>query len=175
MSIMVRRITNNAIWLTILCVVGMIGISLGGQTTLSFQLLVFLLMFMFSQRLVDKIIVSVSYLFLGLIIPIYAGFHSGITPTFGYVIGFVVSSIPFHFLYKLKINNLVKYIIASSVSLLTIYVCGITFIVLYTEITIISAITTNLIFYLIGDIIKIVFAYLIQKLLPEKLFIHKQK
>ena len=166
----VRRITKNAILLALLCVTGMFAIPMGENVKVSLQLLTLFLIFGVTDKLVDKIIIPSLYLLLGLIAPIYAGFQVGITPTFGFVISFVVIAIPFHFLYRyIKINEYVRYIIACSVSLLIVYLIGSIFMKFYLDISYGKALLVSVVPYIGFDIIKIAICTVAMRLLPKSI------
>ena len=166
----VRRITKDAILLALLCVVGMFSIPLGENIKVSFQLLVLFIIFGISDKLFDKILIPTLYLLLGLIAPIYAGFQAGITPTFGFVIGFVVSSIPFHFLYKnIKLNEYLRFIIASFVSLIVVYICGTIFMKFYLDFSLGKTLLIAVVPYIGFDLIKIAISTMTIKLLPTNI------
>ena len=102
-------------------------------------------------------------------LPIYAGFHIGITPTFGFVISFVVISIPLYFLNKLKIKNqFIRMGLACFVALILCYAIGGLFLSLYTGLSIEKALLLGVVPYIPFDIAKIIIATLVVSLLPEK-------
>ena len=124
-SLMVKRITRNAIMLALLCIIGMFSLPLGDNVKVSLQLLMVFIIALTSISVFDAIIVTGLYLLLGLFMPIYAGFRAGITPTFGFVISFVVIVVPIYFLNKLKIKNqFIRMGIACFVGLIICYLIG---------------------------------------------------
>lgn len=165
-----RRITKDAVLLALLCVIGMLSIPMGDNIKVSFQLLVLFIIFGITDGLADKIIIPALYLLIGLLIPIYAGFMSGITPTFGFVIGFVISAIPFHFIYKyLNINIYIKYIIACLSSLIVIYLSGTIFMMNYLSFDLVKTLLISVVPYIGFDIAKIAICVLVMKLLPNNI------
>ena len=165
----IKRITKNAVLLAILCVIGMFSLPLGDNIKVSLQLLIVFIIGLTASSIVDSLIVTGLYLLLGLFLPIYAGFSAGISPTFGYVISFVVITIPLYFLNKLKIKNqFIRMGLACFVSLLICYVIGTAFLMLYLNISIEKALLISVVPYLPFDIAKIVIAVLIISLLPSK-------
>ena len=166
----VRRISKNAILLAILCVTGMFSFPLGENIKVSLQLLTLFLIFGVSENLFDKILIPTLYLLLGLIAPIYAGFQSGITPTFGFVIGFIFSAIPFHFLYKyIKLNGTFRYVIACVGALLIIYIIGALFMMIYLNFSLGKTLLIAIVPYLGFDIAKIAICTVIIRLLPDNI------
>lgn len=164
----VRRITKNAILLALLCVTGMFSLPLGENIKVSLQLLTLFIIFGITDKLLDKIIIPSLYLLLGLIAPIYAGFQVGITPTFGFVISFVVIAIPFHFLYNyIKLKWIYSYIIACLASLIIVYLIGSIFLMIYLNISYPKALLVSVVPYIGFDILKIAIATMTIKLLPE--------
>ena len=168
-AVTTRRITKNAIMLAILCVVGMISLPLGDNIKVSLQLLIVLIIGLTAASFIDAVIVTSLYLALGLFMPIYAGFKSGISPTFGFVISFVVIVIPLYFLNKLKIRNqFIRMGLACAVALIICYIIGTLFLKFYLEISIEKALLIGVVPYLPFDIAKIVIAILVVSLLPKK-------
>ena len=92
---------------------------------------------------------------------------SGITPTFGFVISFVISAVPFHFMYKyLRMNFYLRYVIASLSALLVIYIGGTLFMMLYLNMSLGQTLLVAIVPYIGFDIGKIVLATAVIKLLP---------
>ena len=165
----IKRITKNAIYLAMLCVIGMFAIPLGDNIKVSLQLLMVFIIGLTASSFVDSLIVTSLYLLLGLFAPIYAGFHVGITPTFGYVISFVVICLPLYFLNKLKIKNqFIRMGLACFVSLLICYTIGTLFLMLYLNLNIEKALLISVVPYLPFDLVKIIIAILVVSLLPKK-------
>ena len=84
------RMARNAVMLALLCVIGMFSLPLGDNIKVSLQLLMVFIIGLTSVSVIDAVIVTGLYLAIGLLIPVYAGFTAGVTPTFGFVISFVV-------------------------------------------------------------------------------------
>lgn len=166
---LIKRMTRNAIMLALLCVIGMFALPLGDNIKISLQLLIVFIIGLTSASFLDTLIITSLYLVLGLVAPIYAGFSVGITPTFGYVISFVVLSFPLYFLNKLKIkNDFLRMAIACTVSLLVCYFIGTLFLALYLSLDIQKALLISVVPYVPFDIAKIIIAILIVSLLPKK-------
>ena len=169
-SLTVKRITRNAIMLALLCVIGMFSLPLGDNVKVSLQLLMVFIIGLTSISVFDAIIVTGLYLLLGLFMPIYAGFRAGITPTFGFVISFVVIVVPIYFLNKLKIKNqFVRMGIACFVGLILSYLIGTLFLGFYLHLDIRKALLVAVVPYIPFDIAKIIIATLVVSLLPQKL------
>ena len=165
----IRRITKNALYLAILCAVGMFAIPLGDNIKVSLQLLIVFIIGLTATSFIDAVIVTGLYLVIGLFIPVYAGFNAGISPTFGFVISFVVITIPLYFLNKLKINNqFIRMGLACFVSLLLVYAIGALFLALYLNLSIEKALLIAVVPYIPFDIAKIIIATLTTSLLPKK-------
>ena len=165
----VRRITKNAIMLALLCTIGMFSLPLGDNIKVSLQLLMVFIIALTVETVIDSLIVTSLYLVLGLFMPIYAGFSAGITPTFGFVISFVVIVVPMYFLNKLKIKNqFVRMGIACFVGLILCYAIGATFLMLYLHLGIEKALLIAVVPYIPFDIAKVIIATLVVSLLPKK-------
>ena len=168
-SVAIKRITKNAIYLAILCIIGMFALPLGDNIKVSLQLLVVFIIGLTASSFVDSIIVTGLYVLLGMFLPIYAGFKAGISPTFGYVLSFPIICVPLYFLNKLKIKNqFIRRSIACVVALLLCYVIGTIFLKLYLNISIEKALLVAVVPYLPFDIVKIIIAELVVSLLPDK-------
>lgn len=166
----VKRITHDAIMLALLCALGMFSISLGTNIKLSLQFLVVIIICFVTPKLVDKLIITGLYLLLGLFLPIYAGFNSGITPTFGYVISFVVCTVPFHFINKSPIKiDWIRMTLAAFVALLVVYLIGTLFMMFYLSLPLGKVLLISVVPYLPFDFFKIALAVLIMKTLPKKI------
>ena len=169
-ALLIKRITRNAIMLAIMCVVGMIALPLGDNIKVSLQLLIVFIIGLTSASFIDGVIIMSLYLLLGLFMPIYAGFRAGITPTFGFVISFVVIVIPLYFINKIKIKNqFLRMGLACFVALLLCYVIGTLFLKLYLNLSIKKALLIAVVPYIPFDIAKIIIAILVVSLLPKKL------
>lgn len=165
------RISRNAVMLALLCVIGMFSVPLGDNIKVSLQLLMVFIIGLTSASFIDAVIVTGLYLLIGLLIPVYAGFTAGITPTFGFVISFVVLVIPLYFLNKLPIKNqFIRMGIACLVALVICYAIGTTFLALYLKLNIQKALLIAVVPYIPFDIAKIIIAIIVVSLLPKKLF-----
>ena len=165
----IRRITKNAIMLAMLCIIGMFSIPLGDNIKVSLQLLMVFIIGLTVDAFYDGIIITGLYLLLGLVAPIYAGFHAGITPTFGFVVSFVVIAPLLYFLNKLPIKNqFVRMSIACVIALVVCYAIGSLFLALYLNLNIQKALLIAVVPYVPFDIAKIVIAVLVVSLLPKR-------
>ena len=165
----IKRITRNAIMLAIMCIIGMFSLPLGDNIKVSLQLLVVFIVGLTATSFIDAVIVMGLYVLLGLFMPIYAGFSAGVTPTFGFVLSFVVIVIPLYFLNKLPIKNqFVRMAIACVVALIICYVIGTLFLKFYLNIGLEKALLIAVVPYIPFDIAKIVIATLVVSLLPKK-------
>ena len=163
------RLTRNAVMLALLCVIGMFSLPLGDNIKVSLQLLMVFIIGLTATSFIDAVIVTGLYLAIGLLIPVYAGFTIGVTPTFGFVISFVVLVVPLYFLNKLPIKNqFVRMSIACLVGLIICYAIGTTFLALYLNLNIQKALLIAVVPYIPFDIAKIVIAVLVVSLLPKR-------
>ena len=169
-ALTIKRITRNAIMLAIMCVVGMIALPLGDNIKVSLQLLIVFIVGLTSVSFIDGVIVMSLYLLLGLFMPIYAGFKAGITPTFGFVISFVVIVLPLYFMNKLPIKNqFFRMGLACVIALILCYIIGSLFLMFYLNLSIEKALLIAVVPYIPFDIAKIIIAILVVSLLPQKL------
>lgn len=166
----VRRMCKNAIILAMMCIVGMISIPLGANIKVSFQLLIVFIICLTAESFTDCLMVTSLYLLLGLFLPIYAGFNVGISPTFGYVISFVVMSPIIYFINKIrKINSTLRMVIACLSGLLVCYLIGTIFMMLYLSWDFVPTLLISVVPYLPFDIAKIIIAISIISLLPKNI------
>ena len=166
---LVRRITKNAIMLALLCVIGMFSIPFGDNVKVSLQLLMVFIIGLTATTVFDGLIVTGLYLVLGLFMPIYAGFNIGVSPTFGFVVSFVVIIIPLYFLNKLKIKNqFIRIGLACLVALIISYFFGWLFMTIYLRLSMEKALLVAVVPYIPFDIAKIIIATLVVSLLPKK-------
>ena len=166
----IKRITKNAIMLAMLCVIGMFSIPLGDNIKVSLQLLMVFIIGLTAATFYDGMIVTGLYLLLGLVAPVYAGFSVGITPTFGFVISFVLITPILYFLNKLPIKNqFLRMSIACVVSLIICYITGALFLALYLHLDIQKALLIAVVPYVPFDIAKIVIAVLVVSILNKRI------
>lgn len=172
---MAKRLSINGLFLALICISGFLSIPLSIGISITLQFLVILLAFCLIDKLGDKLIITTAYALLGLFLPIFSGFQAGLTPTYGYILGFIFASIPFHFIIKIRsINFSFRYILASFAALFTIYVIGGLFFNIYTNkgfdiLSILSYILLSTSLYILFDITKIFVVYIILITLPKSL------
>ena len=167
----IRRISLNAIMLALFCIVGMFSIPLGDNIKVSLQILMVFIICLTMESIIDCLIITSLYLLLGLFLPFYAGFSFGVTPTFGYVISFVVISPIVFFLNKIpKLYAPVRMFIACFAGLLVCYTIGTLFMMLYLEWNLTTTLAVSVLPYIPFDIVKIVIAILVVLILPQNLF-----
>ena len=167
--ITVRRITKDALLLALFCVVGMFSIPMGANVKVSLQLLILYIICLTVDSVFDCLIISALYLLLGLFLPFYAGFNAGISPTFGYVISFVVASPVIYFMNKIpKIYPPLRMALACLAGLILCYAIGTIFMMLYLSWELEKTLLVSVVPYLPFDFAKIILSVLIVILLPEK-------
>jgi len=166
----VRRITKNALLLAIMCVLGMVSIPLGANIKLSLQLLVVYIICLISESVIDCLIITSLYLAIGLFIPIYAGFNAGVSPTFGYVISFILICPIIFFLNKLPIKNqILRMSLACFSGLIVCYIVGTIFMVFYLELGLGKTLLISVVPYIPFDLFKIFLAISTIILLPNNI------
>ena len=156
--------------LAMLCVIGMFSLPLGDNIKVSLQLLMVFIIGLTVATFYDGMIITGLYLLLGLVAPIYAGFSVGVTPTFGFVISFVVITPILYFLNKLPIkNDFLRMSIACIVALIICYLIGALFLALYLHLDIQKALLIAVVPYVPFDIAKIVIAVLVVSILNKRI------
>ena len=167
---LVKRITRDGLLLASLCVLGMFSIPMGDNVKVSLQLFVVFLISFLANSWLDCILITAAYLGLGMFMPIYAGFSSNISPTFRFVISFVVASPIMNLFIKIKgIPEILRLILSCLLGTLIVYAIGSVFLMAYLSIDYPRALMVAVVPYLPFDAIKIALAILIFKLLPKTL------
>ena len=164
----VKRICKNAIMLTLLCILGMLAIPFGANVKVSLQLLMIFIICLTAESIIDCLIITSLYLLLGLFLPFYAGFNIGISPTFGFVLSFVIISPVIYFINKIpKLNSPLRMSIACFSGLIICYLIGTVFMMFYLKWDIASTLMVSIVPYIPFDIAKIIAAISIVILLPK--------
>lgn len=173
---LIRRMCRNGLFLALLCVMGMFSIPLGENIKVSLQLLLVFVIALLADGAIDTVIVTGCYALLGLFLPIYAGFSSGITPTFGFVLGFIVAAPGIYFFNKIKaIPSWPRMLLACLLGLIPVYGIGTLFLMFYLSTDIAHALMVAVVPYLPFDAVKIVLAVLIAQGLPALVQPRKMK
>lgn len=164
MNTLTKRITLDALLLAFMCIIGMFSIPLGDNVKVSLQFLAVIIIFALLDKLIDKLLVIGLYTVIGLFLPVYAGFSAGITPTFGFIIGFIISAFVFHLIYLIKrISETAKFYLASSISLIVTYISGSIFLAWFLSFDYLPSLSISVLPYIPFDIIKIIVASFIVK------------
>ncbi len=162
-----RRICKSALLLASLCLIGMFSIPLGANIKVSLQLLVVFVLCLIADGVVDVLLVTGCYLLMGLFLPIYAGFSAGITPTFGFVIGFVVAAPGIYCFNRfVRLPSILRMVLACLAGLLVVYLIGTIFMMLYLDWGLGKTLLVSVVPYLAFDAAKIALAVVIAKALP---------
>ncbi len=153
-----RRIAKDGVLLALLCVIGMFSIPLGENVKVSLQLYAVIVLCFLVDGFFDAILITGCYMLMGLFMPIYAGFNSGVSATFGFVIGFVLASPVFYFLNKVKLPMIPRLAIAAVTGTLIVYAAGTLFMMFYLDWDMGKTLMVSVVPYLPFDGIKIVLA-----------------
>lgn len=160
----IKQLVVNAMFIALLVVSSFISIPINHIPYTLQTLLVFIILINLDMK--SSIIIFIIYLIMGLIgLPIFSSFTSGITPTFGFIIGFVITPLVYYIFDKLLLikKDTKKYFIICLICLLVIDVIGCIFYSLYFEISIIESIILSILPYILFDILKIIIAILVSK------------
>ena len=161
-----KRLVEDALMLAILIVSAYISLPIS-TVLFTFQVLVLFVIFL-RLPLLDSILVTVTYAIMGLIgLPVFSGGSSGIGPTTGYIIGFVISSIAIGFLKNViktkypMLNNMILCLIT-----IIIYdIFGSIFFYLYMDTSYVYALEVTVVPFIFLDITKAFIAsYIVKKL-----------
>ena len=166
-STLIHRLTRNAILLALMCVIGMFSFPLGENIKVSLQLLMVFIIALLAEGVVDTIFVTGCYVLMGLFLPVYAGFSSGVTPTFGFVLGFVVAAPLIYLFNKIKaIPAWPRMILECALGLIPVYFAGTLFMMLYLNWDISKTLLVSVVPYLPFDAVKVALAVLTVMALP---------
>lgn len=166
-TLIIKRIAKDGILLALLCVMGMFSIPFGENVKVSLQLYMVMVICLLADSVFDCITITGCYLALGMFLPIYAGFASGISPTFGFVIGFVLASPVYYFLNKIKLPSIARMAIACVGGLIVVYATGSIFMMLYLSWPLDKTLMVSIVPYLPFDAVKIALAILTVIAMPE--------
>ena len=169
----IKQLVVNAMYIALLVVSSFISIPINQIPYTLQTLIVFIILILINYK--NSILIFIIYLIMGLIgLPVFSGFTSGITPTLGFIIGFVLSPIIYILVDKLiKIKNeQIKQFINCFISLIFIDIIGMLFYAIYFDYTILSSIILCIVPYILIDILKIIIAIIITKRL--KVIINKE-
>lgn len=164
-----RRIAKDGVLLALLCVIGMFSIPLGDNIKVSLQLYAVMVLCFLADSFLDAILITGCYLLMGLVLPIYAGFNTGISATFGFVIGFVLAAPVYYFLNRLPLPKVLRLIIAGIAGTLVVYAAGTVFMMLYLNWDIGKTLMVSVVPYLPFDAIKIALAIITYLAMPTLL------
>ena len=167
-NITIKRITLDAILLASLIISAFVSIPFP-MMSMTLQTLVVFLIILLSEGM-DSIIITSVYAILGTVgLPVFAGFNPGslASPTYGFIIAFIVSSILIYifdrviFKNKDKISN-TSLIIKSIIFIITIYIIGLPYAMFISKNEFIAMLLYFLP-YIAVDIVKIFIAIIIYK------------
>ena len=162
-----RRIAKDGVLLALLCVIGMFSIPLGDNVKVSLQLYAVMLLCFLVDGFLDAVLITGCYLLMGLVLPIYAGFSAGVTPTFGYVIGFVLASPAYYFMNKIPIHKIPRLLFACLVGTLVVYISGTAFMMAYLSWDIGKTLLVSIVPYLPFDAVKIALVIITYLAMPS--------
>jgi biotin transport system substrate-specific component len=157
-----KQLVVDAMLIALLVVSSFISIPINQVPVTLQTLMVYILLLVFSFR--DSLIVLVMYLIMGLCgLPVFSGFSSGITPTLGFILGFVISVFIYHILKKvIKIKNeTIKEIIGLFACVITINLIGSIYFMIYFKHTFIEAMSLTIFPFILFDIIKMCIAIIL--------------
>ena len=99
----IKQLVVDAMLIALLVVSSFISIPINQVPYTLQTLVVFIILILLDIK--NSIIIFLIYLIMGLIgLPVFSGFSSGITPTLGFIIGFIIS--PFIYLINNKIISI---------------------------------------------------------------------
>lgn len=158
----IKQLVVDAMFIALLVVSSFISIPIN-QIPYTLQTLVVFIILL-TLPLKDSILIFVIYLIMGLIgLPVFSGFTSGITPTLGFIIGFIILPIIYKILniiIKIKNQNILN-IINLFICLLILNVIGTIFYMFIMNLDFLSSLLICVVPFILIDVIKILASILI--------------
>ncbi len=158
----IKQLVVNAMFIALLVVSSFISIPVNQVPYTLQTLVVFLLLLLMNYK--NNIIIFMIYLVMGLIgLPVFSGFSSGVTPTLGFILGFIISPFIYLILNKIiKIKNInLKNFINLFINMIIINLIATIFYMLYMDIDFIASLLICVVPYILVEILKIVIAIII--------------
>ena len=159
-----KQLVVDAMLIALLVVSSFISIPVNQIPYTLQTLAVFLILLI--TNLKNSFCIFTIYLLMGTIgLPVYSGFTSGITLTYGFIIGFVLSSLVFNIFKKIIIikKDNIKLFILCFISCIIINISGSIFFMIYSDCDFITALLTCVLPFVLVDILKIIIAIIISK------------
>lgn len=175
----IKQLVVNAMFIALLVVSSFISIPVNQVPYTLQTLVVFLLLLLMNYK--NNIIIFMIYLVMGLIgLPVFSGFSSGVTPTLGFILGFIISPFIYLILNKIiKIKNInLKNFINLFINMIIINLIATIFYMLYMDIDFIASLLICVVPYILVEILKIVIAIIISnrvKFLFESKYVNMYK
>lgn len=168
-NITVKRLSLDAIMLACLIVSAYIIIPLP-TIAITLQVLVVFLIILLSKSY-DGILILTVYAIMGTIgLPVFNGVNGIASPTYGFILGFIISSIVIFVIDKLLLkkeeNNNISLIVKSCIFIVTIYLIGLPYAMFILDNEFIAMLLFFLP-YILSDIVKIFIAVIIYKRLKN--------
>lgn len=157
-----KRLVEDALMLSILIVCAYIAIPTG-TVLFTFQVLALFIIFL-RLHWIDSMIVTLLYASMGLVgLPVFSGGSSGIGPTTGYIIGFVLASLFIGLLKKIVRTPypILNDFILCMISIVIYDICGSIFFYLYMDTTFMYALEVTVLPFLVFDIAKAIIASIV--------------
>lgn len=158
----IKQLVVDAMFIALLVVSSFISIPIN-QIPYTLQTLVVFIILL-TLPLKDSILIFVIYLIMGLIgLPVFSGFTSGITPTLGFIIGFIILPIIYKILniiIKIKNQNILN-IINLFICLLILNAIGTIFYMFIMNLDFLSSLLICVVPFILIDVIKILASILI--------------
>ena len=158
----IKQLVVNAMFIALLVVSSFISIPVNQVPYTLQTLVVFLLLLLMNYK--NNIIIFMIYLVMGLIgLPVFSGFSSGVTPTLGFILGFLIWPFIYLILNKIiKIKNInLKNFINLFINMIIINLIATIFYMLYMDIDFIASLLICVVPYILVEILKIVIAIII--------------
>lgn len=158
----IKQLVVDAMLIALLVVSSFISIPINQIPYTLQTLVVFIILILINIK--HSILIFIIYLIMGLIgLPVFSGFSSGITPTLGFIIGFIIS--PFIYLIFNKIikikNTNINTFIKLLICLIIINISGCIFYMLIMKLDFLSSFIITILPYILFDILKIIIAIII--------------
>ncbi len=160
----IKQLVVNAMYIALLVVSSFICIPIN-QVPYTLQLLVVFII-LITTNYKNSIIIFILYFIMGIIgLPVFSGFTSGLTPTLGFIIGFIIAPIIYLICNKIILikNTFIKLFTNCFISLIFIDIIGLVYYSIYFEYDLLTSIILCILPYILFDILKIIIAIIIAK------------
>jgi len=155
----------------LLCIIAPLSIPVGSMPLSLINVIVFVCIFVWGKN--NTLIGYIIYLLIGFLgLPVFAGFKAGFSALFGITGGFLIGFIPLISIsgfFVEKYNKKIIIICAMIISEIILYMFGVVWFLIITNISIIEAIIICVLPFVFVDFIKILIAYYLGMIIKKRI------